>query len=380
MTSRSPGGRRSAAGRAERLPDRGDGPGAAPRTVWDSARWRRPDRPSWPTAGRHWPPTPATGGRWRRRRRRPVESVLAPRRLHHRDCDGDWRRCGCGPGPADPGRSGTPTCGRTRPCPTGRSSGPPPSWPPPTSTSCGSTGPRSTPVRASATPTSSTTRPPTSPGLSPGRTNAIGVLHHWYGPGQGRPASAPGLLVQLSVHYTDGTRVVIGSDGTWRTRRPSGCPPRSATPTAATSSRTSTAGATPMGWADAGLRRRRLVTPAAVLGPVGTAPFTHLFALRTRIVEHPVARCRCGPCPPARWWSTSARSTPPAAGDLPPRGRRAHGAHARRAISSTPTARLDHPQHPGHRPVLLLHPARRSPDLRALLLPRVPLPPDRRSR
>ena len=39
---------------------------------------------------------------------------------------------------------------------------------------------------------------------SPGTTNAVGILHHWYGPGQGRPASAPGLLVQVVVHYADG--------------------------------------------------------------------------------------------------------------------------------------------------------------------------------
>ena len=30
-----------------------------------------------------------------------------------------------------------------------------------------------------------------------GRPNAVGILHHWYGPGQGRPTSAPGLLVQV---------------------------------------------------------------------------------------------------------------------------------------------------------------------------------------
>ena len=33
--------------------------------------------------------------------------------------------------------------------------------------------------------------------LAGGRTSAIGVLHRWYGPGQGRPASDPGLLFQL---------------------------------------------------------------------------------------------------------------------------------------------------------------------------------------
>ena len=51
--------------------------------------------------------------------------------------------------------------------------------------------------------------------LQAGRTSALGVLHRWYGPGQGRPASSPGLLVQLSLWYGDGSRVVHGSDGSW---------------------------------------------------------------------------------------------------------------------------------------------------------------------
>lgn len=48
---------------------------------------------------------------------------------------------------------------------------------------------------------------------------AIGVLYHWYGPGQGRPAGAPGLLARLEVDHADGSRQVIGTDGTWRVTR-----------------------------------------------------------------------------------------------------------------------------------------------------------------
>ena len=54
--------------------------------------------------------------------------------------------------------------------------------------------------------------------IAGGRRSAIGLLHRWYGPGQGRPASAPGLLFQLSVWYSDGRHAVFGSDGTWRER------------------------------------------------------------------------------------------------------------------------------------------------------------------
>ncbi|WP_258074097.1 glycoside hydrolase family 78 protein [Arthrobacter sp. Y81] len=41
------------------------------------------------------------------------------------------------------------------------------------------------------------------------------ALLHWYGPGQGRAASLPGLLVRLSVDYTDGRREVFGSGPDW---------------------------------------------------------------------------------------------------------------------------------------------------------------------
>ena len=79
-------------------------------------------------------------------------------------------------------------------------------------------------------------------GVLPPGANGVGVLHHWYGPGQGRPASAPGLLMLVSVHYDGGGRDTFVTDGAWRrARRPSGCPPRSATATAATSWSGSTA-------------------------------------------------------------------------------------------------------------------------------------------
>lgn len=41
------------------------------------------------------------------------------------------------------------------------------------------------------------------------------ALLHWYGPGQGRAAGVPGLLVRLSVDYTDGRREVFGSGSNW---------------------------------------------------------------------------------------------------------------------------------------------------------------------
>lgn len=41
------------------------------------------------------------------------------------------------------------------------------------------------------------------------------ALLHWYGPGQGRAAGVPGLLLRLSVDYADGRRDVFGSGPDW---------------------------------------------------------------------------------------------------------------------------------------------------------------------
>jgi alpha-L-rhamnosidase len=120
--------------------------------------------------------------------------------------------------------------------------------------------------------------------LHPGRANAVGILHHWYGPGRGRPTSAPGLLVQVTVHFTDGRVVTLGSDGSWRTRRAEWL---------AAPQRNNDSGdfvewidgrLSPTGWSAPGFDDATW-TPAAVRGPVGTPPFTTLYAQRTRISQ-----------------------------------------------------------------------------------------------
>ncbi len=124
--------------------------------------------------------------------------------------------------------------------------------------------------------------------LHPGRVNAIGVLHHWYGPGQGRPASAPGLLVQLSIHFSDGTERVIGTDGAWREHAGEWLPGAYRNTDGSDFVENIDGRAMPLGWADGDFDDRGWTTPS-VLGPVGTAPFTGLVAQRTRIVEQAVA-------------------------------------------------------------------------------------------
>jgi alpha-L-rhamnosidase len=124
--------------------------------------------------------------------------------------------------------------------------------------------------------------------LRPGQANAIGVLHHWYGAGQGRPQSAPGVLVHLSIHFTDGTSQVITSDGSWREHIGEWLPGGYRNTDGADFVENIDGRLTPLGWAD-GTFNDDGWTPCTVLGPVGTAPFSNLFALRTRIVEHAVA-------------------------------------------------------------------------------------------
>jgi len=52
-----------------------------------------------------------------------------------------------------------------------------------------------------------------------GQPLTIGVIYHWYGAGQGRPAGERGLLVRLVIEHVDGSREVVVSDGTWRVAR-----------------------------------------------------------------------------------------------------------------------------------------------------------------
>ena len=54
--------------------------------------------------------------------------------------------------------------------------------------------------------------------LRAGKPNAVGLLYHWYGSGQGRPAAEPGVIAQLSITHADGTHETVVTDGSWRTQ------------------------------------------------------------------------------------------------------------------------------------------------------------------
>ncbi|HSZ38102.1 MAG TPA: family 78 glycoside hydrolase catalytic domain [Acidimicrobiales bacterium] len=120
-----------------------------------------------------------------------------------------------------------------------------------------------------------------------GGPNALGILHRWYGGGQGRPTSAPGLLCQVTMWYSDGRHVTYGTDGTWRELPGEWLP---------SPQRNSDGGdfvewvdgrAHPQGWSEPGFDDSAWAR-ATPLGPTGTAPFTALYAQRTRIQEQHV--------------------------------------------------------------------------------------------
>jgi alpha-L-rhamnosidase len=127
--------------------------------------------------------------------------------------------------------------------------------------------------------------------LRPGRASAIGVLHRWYGGGQGRPVSAPGLLVQLSLTDADGSRTMHVTDGSWRWHPAEWLP---------TPQRNADGGdfvewvdgqAHPTGWSSPGFDDSTWSAPV-IAGSAGTPPFAATYAQRTAMTESPVAPVR----------------------------------------------------------------------------------------
>ncbi|HXW39353.1 MAG TPA: family 78 glycoside hydrolase catalytic domain, partial [Acidimicrobiales bacterium] len=120
--------------------------------------------------------------------------------------------------------------------------------------------------------------------LTPGADNAVGVLHHWYGPGRGRPTSAPGLLVQVVARFTDGRTATFGSGDAWRTRPAEWLPAPQRNNDSGDFVEWIDIRRHPDGWSLPGFDDAAWA-PATVLGPAGTSPFTRLYAQRTRVSE-----------------------------------------------------------------------------------------------
>ncbi len=49
--------------------------------------------------------------------------------------------------------------------------------------------------------------------------HVFGCLTHWYGSGQGRPKSSNGLLVKAIFEFSDSTKLIVGSDSTWKIKQ-----------------------------------------------------------------------------------------------------------------------------------------------------------------
>ena len=123
--------------------------------------------------------------------------------------------------------------------------------------------------------------------LDAGKVNTFGFLTHWSTPGQGRPASVPGLIARITIDHADGTRQVVATDATWLTH---------IAPIATGPSRNSEGDFVeeidgrrdPVGWDAPGFDTTGW-KPPQVLGSPPVAPFLHLIAARSHIVEQPVA-------------------------------------------------------------------------------------------
>jgi alpha-L-rhamnosidase len=124
--------------------------------------------------------------------------------------------------------------------------------------------------------------------LKAGGANAVGLLHHWYGAGNGRPTAVPGALLQLTVHHADGTHEVYGSDGDWKEHAAEWLPAPARNTQAHDFVEIVDGRLSPLGWSTPGYDDSDWTAPT-VLGPAGTVPFTHLYAQRTWITEHPLA-------------------------------------------------------------------------------------------
>ena len=129
------------------------------------------------------------------------------------------------------------------------------------------------------------------PLLRTGKPNALGVLHRWYGPGQGRPASSPGLLVHLSLWYADGRQVAFGSDASWRELPAEWLPSPQRNGDVGDFVEWIDGRAQPQGWSVPGYDDSAW-SATDVIGPAGTAPFTQTYAQRTSIAETPVLPVR----------------------------------------------------------------------------------------
>ncbi len=125
--------------------------------------------------------------------------------------------------------------------------------------------------------------------LNAGKVNAFGIIYNWQGPAKGRPEGTPGVIARITVLHADGTTDVITTDGTWKVLPGAWLPgvQRNEEGDPVDYTENINGPAEPIGW-DEPQYRAVGWTPATVIGPHPTAPWTHLVSVRTRIVYEPV--------------------------------------------------------------------------------------------
>ncbi len=126
--------------------------------------------------------------------------------------------------------------------------------------------------------------------VRPGTANAVGITTSWQGPTKGHPAGRPGTIAQIVVHYENGHRRTIATDGSWRVRKGAWLPgtQRDLEGDLVDFTEHVDGPSEPVGWQSPGFDDSSWA-PAVVLGRATHAPWTHLVPVRTRIVEEPVA-------------------------------------------------------------------------------------------
>jgi alpha-L-rhamnosidase len=122
-----------------------------------------------------------------------------------------------------------------------------------------------------------------------GGANGVGLLYNWQGPTKGHPAGAAGVIMQVSVRYVDGSTDLVTTDGSWRVRAGAWAAgtQRDLEGDLVDYTEDVDGRAVPVGWDRPGFDDASWA-PATVVGPAGTAPWTHLVSVRTRIVETPL--------------------------------------------------------------------------------------------
>jgi len=121
--------------------------------------------------------------------------------------------------------------------------------------------------------------------VTAGERMSVGAHLHWFSSGQGRAAGVAGLLARIVVEYADGSTFVVKTDGSWKVRRGPFVLVGTRNgeglyvehqdgPAAQAIGRWTDIGYDDSAWAD-----------AVVIGQHPVAPFTHLEAQQTRLVE-----------------------------------------------------------------------------------------------